>query len=140
MKSFDKENLNSREHIVFNLTHRWECLVEDQQEEEFDYEFFRKLAIDTFQFLFPLNDGKSDIPRDVVKILLLMKAFASYMITISEECDIAQFIADAFCSQITSGWLGIDGKLSKDQFIFEDYKGFCAIDTTTFDLSTVVEV
>ena len=45
MKSFDKENLNSREHIVFDLTHRWECLVEDQQEDKFDHAFFRPLAV-----------------------------------------------------------------------------------------------
>ena len=140
MKSFDNENLNNREHIVFNLTHRWECLVEDQQEEEFDYAFFRPLAVDTFRLLFPLHDGVSDIPRDVVGILLLMKEFASFPIAISEKCDIAQLIAEALCSQVAFGWLTIDEELSEDQFVFETYNGYCAIDTATFDFSTIVEV
>ena len=89
---------------------------------------------------FPLHDGVSDIPRDVVCLLLLMKEFAACQTSISSKCDTAQFIADALCSQVASGWFGIDEELSEDQFVFETYSGYCAIDTATFDFSTIVEV
>ena len=145
MKNFDDESMKNREDTVFDLTDRWECLLENQQEEEFDCEYFCKLAVDTFQFIYPLNvndEGKiqkGDIPRDVLKILLLAKEFASSQTFISYECEAAHMVAEAFCSQMATGWIAIDDVFSKDQFAVESVSGFFVIDTATFDLSEIIE-
>ena len=145
MKNFDEESMKNREDTVFDLTERWECLVEDQREEEFDRESFCKLAVDTFQFIYPLNvndEGKiqkGDIPRDVLQMLLLAKEFASSETFISHECEAAHLVAEAFCSQMADGWIAIDDGFSKDRFAVEGCSGFFAIDTTTFDLSDIIE-
>ena len=38
-KVFGGDKLNSREHILFDLTHRWKCLLYDVQDDEFDYDY-----------------------------------------------------------------------------------------------------
>ena len=145
MKNFDGESMKNREDTVFDLIDRWECLLEAQREGEFDCESFCKLAVDTFQFIYPLNvndEGRiqrGDIPRGVLQMLLLAKEFASSQTFISHECEAAELVAEAFCSQMATGWIAIDDVFSKDQFAVEGLNDFFFINTTTFDLSDIIE-
>lgn len=134
-KVFGGDKLNSREHILFDLTHRWKCLLYDVQDDEFDYDYFRALARDTFRLLFPLRDG-TEIPRDVLPMLFTMKTFSMWPVGgLGEYFDEAQMVADGFCEQVSTGWLSIDGEISDKLFAFEAHGGFGVVEVESFDLS-----
>lgn len=134
-KVFGGDALNSREHILYSLTHRWKCLLDDVQDDEFDYDYFRALARDTFRFLFPLRDG-SEIPRDVLPMLCSMKAFSVWPVGgLGQYFEDAQMVANGFCEQISNGWLSIDDEVSETLFAFEVPGGFGVVEVESFDLS-----
>lgn len=126
-----------------DLTHRWETLLEEQRNDAFDYAYFCKLAADTFQLLFPLHDeveaDKRDIPRGLFPSLLLAKTFAGDSAYISEECEAAKFVAEAFCSQLAYGWTAVDGGFPQERFAVKTPYGLFHIDTATFNLSPILK-
>lgn len=48
---------------IFDLNHRWECLTNDLFEDEFDYEFFKPLAVHTFAFCFHIMPQKNYLAK-----------------------------------------------------------------------------
>ena len=123
---------------IFDLNHRWECLTNDLFEDEFDYEFFKLLAVHTFAFLFPYHDAES-LPRKIMSILFKIKEFASCPVGVSRKSDVAQLVAQSFCLQIEDGWVSIDGKISENEFVVFDHSDdYHIINADTFDLSEML--
>ena len=123
---------------IFDLNHRWECLTNDLFEDEFDFEFFKLLAVHTFAFLFPYHDAEN-LPREMMSVLFKIKEFASCPVDVSPESNAAQLVAQAFCFHIEDHWLKIDNEYSEEEFaVLDDYGDFCIIDANTFDLSDLL--
>ena len=120
---------------VFDLSHRWECLTNDLFDDEFDYEFFKPLAVHTFAFLFPYHAAEN-LPREMMSVLFKIKEFASCPVGVSKESNAAQLVATEFCNQIEDCWIQIDGIFDENCFVVADNYGVDHfIDTNTFDLS-----
>lgn len=124
---------------IFDLNYRWGNLVVDVLEDNFDYEYFKPLAVHTFALLFEYKDAQT-LPREIMKILFKIKEFASYFVEISLECEMAQAVATAFCDQIEGEWLKIDGEYDENRFAVCDLYGMeFTLDANTFDLSVMME-
>ena len=120
---------------IIDLDNRWASLLDDIYEEEFDYDFFKPLAVHTFSFLFTYREAEV-LPREIMSILFKIKEFASYPVGgISPEFDAAQLVAAEFCNQIEDCWVRIDGEFDENCFVVADrYGEDHFIDTNTFDL------
>lgn len=129
---------------IYDLNYRWKCLIEDLFEDEFDYEFFKYLAVHTFAFLFPYHSAEN-IPRDVLGVLFKIKEFAECPIklscqNVSRANDAAQLVAQSFCIQMQEQWICINQKYSEDEFmVLDDCGKHYIIDTDTFDLSEIID-
>ena len=125
---------------IFDLQHRWGCLIDDAWDDVFDYDYFKLLAAHTFTYLFQFLT-RGILPRESLSVLFKIKHFATFMFSgISDEFEAAKLVAQAFCDQMEDCWVEIEDDFSEDLFVVagadgEDY----LIDTNSFDLTELVE-
>lgn len=126
--------------VNFDLNHRWKCLIEDVYNDYFEYKYFQLLAVHTFAYLFPYH-SKRNIPKDLVSVLFKIKEFAAISNPICSAWDThaAQIVANAFCEQMESGWVKIDGSFDENLFVVFDNNDYHLIDSNTFDLTMFQE-
>lgn len=114
--------------------------MEDLYEcEEFDYEFFKSLAVKTFAILFSYH-SEEKIPKDIIQIILKVNQFANFPVGgISTEYEAAQMVAMEFCNQISDAWVMIDDKYDENYFAVLCENGDAILDANTFDLEPIMK-
>ena len=118
-----------------DLNQKWMRLVDDLYNFKFDYEVFKSVAVQAFAFLFQYRDAES-IPREVLKLLFIMKEFAVHHFEGEDECYAAQVATNNLCAQIGGKWCKVDEEYSEDTFvIFIGNSGYYTfVDAKTFEL------
>ena len=125
---------------IFETSDNWELLNAQIWEDNFDYEFFKDVAKDTFEILFELKD-EDNISKDLLVLLLKINTFSVNPVScISAEADAAKLVAQELCGQFSDCWVGTENGVEKSVFIVCAENGIdCFIDTKTFDLTELID-
>lgn len=125
---------------IFETSDNWELLNAQIWEDNFDYDFFKNVAKDTFEILFDLKD-EDNISKDLLALLLKVNTFGVNPISgISAEADAAKLVAQELCGQFSDCWAGTENGVEKSVFIACAENGVdCFIDTNTFDLTELID-
>lgn len=106
---FKSVELHSKEHQIFDLTHRWRGLIDDTYDFNFDEKYFITLFKDTVQFFHEFCE-KNEIPKDTLGLILVAHEFMLMPIDPTHDVENASIIVDSLLIQLNKGWVITDGQ------------------------------
>lgn len=139
MSRYRFEN-NDRE-LIERLAEKWQCLTEELQDFNFEYEEFQQTAIETFPYIAKFS-GK-DFPLEIAKLLLSIRSFAVCNNYVNSTSEAARLVAETFCD--LEEYSGVTSFSFKEYIVLDDAElevggpsKFYIIDKNTFDLSELI--
>ncbi len=150
-----------------DLTKRWEKLQEDIEYVEFDYEAFKCLAVDTFNYLYQYHD-KEYVPREMINLVTALEDYyysnmhldlqRSYVDeaggnkSLISLISITRHVAREFDDQIKNEWRVADKNEPERWFVikiprmkengdgtYDHFDAIYEIDATTFNLQSIMD-